>query len=62
LIEFYEDMHVELYNLKDDIGEKNDLSLKEPGKTKKLLKMLQAWRKDVDARMPEANSKYDPSP
>jgi len=33
LLEFLDDNHVELYNLKDDIGEKNDLSQKNPQKT-----------------------------
>ena len=36
LIEFYEDGKLELYNLKDDIGEKNDLAAKMPDKVKEL--------------------------
>ena len=54
LIEFYEDNHVELYNLKDDISEKNDLSAKLPQKTKQLRQQLHAWRKQVGARMPKS--------
>jgi arylsulfatase A-like enzyme len=60
LIESYEDGHVELYNLKDDIGEKNDLSAKMPEKAAGLKKMLQDWRNSIDALMPAPNPDYDP--
>ena len=36
LIEFYEDMRVELYNLKDDLGEARDLAQAEPEKAAQL--------------------------
>jgi len=58
LIEFYEDGKRELYNLKDDIGEKTDLSGKMPAKTKELGGMLSGWRKAVDAQMPTPNPDY----
>ena len=32
LIEFYEDMRVELYNLKDDLGDTHDLAQTNPAK------------------------------
>jgi len=51
LIEFYEDNHVELYNLKDDLGEKNDLAARMPDKAKELRERLARWRQDVGARM-----------
>jgi arylsulfatase A-like enzyme len=60
LIEFYEDNHVELYNLKDDISEKNDVSAKLPQKTRELRQMLHAWRKQVGARMPKPKPNYKP--
>jgi arylsulfatase A-like enzyme len=60
LHEFYEDGRIELYNLKEDIGEKNDLSAKMPEKAAELKKMLQDWRKSVDAPMPAPNPDYDP--
>lgn len=60
LIEFYEDNHMELYNLKDDISERNNLSSKMPQKAAKLQKMLQDWRYSVDARMPALNPDYNP--
>jgi len=59
LIEFYEDGHVELYNLKDDISESKDLSQKLSGKTQELRQMLHAWRKQVNARMPKPNPRYN---
>lgn len=58
LIEFYEDNHVELYNLKNDISEKNNLATKETGISKQLLSELQAWRKSVGAKLPVININY----
>ncbi|MBE3135415.1 MAG: sulfatase-like hydrolase/transferase, partial [Acidobacteria bacterium] len=52
LIEFYEDNRVELYNLKDDLGEKNDLAARMPDKAKELRERLARWRQEVGARMP----------
>ncbi len=60
LIEFYEDNRLELYNLKADIGEKNNLAEKMSGMAAELHKMLKAWRKDVDAQMPTPNPDYNP--
>jgi arylsulfatase A-like enzyme len=56
LMEFLEDNKVELYNLKDDIGEKNNLADKMPDKAKELLKMMQKWREEIKAPMPTANT------
>ncbi len=58
LIEFYENNHLELYNIKKDIGEKNNLAYKMPGKAAELHKMLTNWRKEVDAQMPTPNPDY----
>jgi len=52
LIEFFEDNRVELYDLKQDIGEKHDLSKEMPEKARELHDLLQEWRVSVDARMP----------
>jgi arylsulfatase A-like enzyme len=60
LIEFYEDGKLELYNLKEDIGEQHDSAEKMPEKTKELHGMLKAWRTAVDAQMPTANPDYKP--
>jgi len=53
LMKFYEDGHLELYNLKEDIGEKNNLAEKMPDKAKELHAKLVAWRKGLDAEMPK---------
>jgi len=58
LIEFYEDNRVELYNLKEDVGEKKNLADKLPEKAAELRKMLHTWRKAVDAKMPSPNPDY----
>lgn len=58
LIEFFEDNQVELYNLKTDISEKNDLSTKYPKKVKKLKEMLHKWQRSVNAQMPVFNPDY----
>ena len=60
LIEFYEDHRFELYNLKDDIGEKNNLAHSLPEITRSLHQKLIAWRKSVGAEMPSVNSDFDP--
>jgi len=61
LIEFYEDLRVELYNLKDDLGESRDLAADNPSKAAELREMLHRWRKSVGAQMPTSNPKYHPT-
>ena len=58
LIKFYEDNHLELYNLRDDIGEKKNLVAEMPEKTKELQRELNDWLKEVDARMPTPNPNF----
>ena len=53
LILFYKKGTAELYNLKDDIGEKNDLSKVQPELADKMKKMLVKWLGEVDAKFPE---------
>ena len=50
LFERYEDGRVHLYNLKDDIGERNDLADAKPELSQKLTAKLHAWYKKVDAK------------
>ncbi len=52
LIEFYEDMRVELFNLKDDIGETRDLAGALPDRAAELRRRLHDWRAAVGAQMP----------
>jgi len=59
LLEFYEDMRVELYNLREDLGETRNLADRMPDEAVRLRAMLHAWRKRVAAQMPTANPAYD---
>jgi arylsulfatase A len=61
LIEFYEDGRLELYNLKEDISEKENLAKKMSQKATELQRKLAAWRKSVGAKMPTLNPDYDPA-
>ncbi|MDQ1257607.1 MAG: hypothetical protein QG656_2213, partial [Candidatus Hydrogenedentes bacterium] len=60
LIEFYEDSHVELYNLKDDLSERHDLAAAMPEKAEALRKKLDVWRQATHAQMPRPNPEYRP--
>jgi arylsulfatase A len=61
LIEFLDDLRVELYNLREDIGEQRNLAAQMPAKADKLRARLHAWRKEVGAQMPSRNPNHDPS-
>ena len=58
LIEFYEFGDLELYNLKEDMSETNNLAPRMPEKTKELHAMLRRWREAVAANMPPPNPEY----
>ncbi|UCG59773.1 MAG: sulfatase [Phycisphaerales bacterium] len=66
LIEWYDesvagaDGRFELYNLKDDIAERNNLARKKPDKAGELRRMLSDWRDQVNAQMPTPNPNYNP--
>ncbi|QDV71761.1 Arylsulfatase [Rosistilla carotiformis] len=50
LIERYEDGRVQLYDLKSDKGERNDLASEEPDRVDQMRRRLHAWYKSVDAK------------
>ncbi|GAF95507.1 unnamed protein product, partial [marine sediment metagenome] len=50
----------ELYNLKQDIGEQNNLTKKMPRKTRELRELLTNWRNQVNAQMLTPNPNYNP--
>ena len=61
LIEFFEESELELYNLRKDIGEKNNLASKMPDKVKELHASMLKWRKATKAPVPtKKNPQYDP--
>jgi len=62
LLEYFEDNRTELYNLKNDLGEKTDLAQQMPEKVAALCKQLHAWRESVGAAMPTPNPAYKPKP
>ncbi|MDO8542161.1 MAG: sulfatase [Opitutaceae bacterium] len=70
LLEFFETGRVELYNVREDIGEHSDLAAKMPAKALELQAKLAAWRKTIKADMPvmktaaelEADRRAPPAP
>jgi arylsulfatase A-like enzyme len=56
LMEFLEDGRLELYNLKEDIGESKNLAASMPEKAKELHAKLQSWREAIKAPMPVKNT------
>lgn len=59
LVEFYEDNRVELYNLRDDVGEQKNLAEGNAVQATALRKKLHDWRTAVGAQMPTPNPQYD---
>ena len=58
LIEFFEDMHIEMYDLAADPSELCDLSKSMPDKAAELLSLLHDWQASVNAQMPTVNEEY----
>lgn len=52
LLEFYQDNRIELYDLKKDPAESNDLSKKLPEKAAELKRVLDDWKISVNAEKP----------
>ncbi|MDG1300840.1 MAG: DUF4976 domain-containing protein [Opitutae bacterium] len=60
LVEVFETGAVELYNLKDDLGEQHDLSKTMPELIGQLTNMLHDWRESSGAVMPVPHPDYSP--
>lgn len=58
LIEWYENGRVELYNLRDDPGEKRNVAEQEQGIANRLRPRLERWRTEVNAVMPAPNPDF----
>jgi arylsulfatase A-like enzyme len=55
LIKEFETEKIFLFNLKDDLGEENNLVMEYPEKKDELLTALENWQHRVDAEMPQPN-------
>jgi arylsulfatase A-like enzyme len=60
MIEWLEDGSTELYNLKDDPKETQNLSTELSGKVQALKKELQQWRTEAQVQLPSPNPDYLP--
>ncbi len=60
LMEFFEDGRLELYNLKDDLGERKNLAKDMPEKTQELRAKMVKWREAINAPMPTKNDQVKP--
>ena len=62
LIEYFENNDLELYNLKKDISESNNLTKSNPNKVTELYTMMKKWREKINAPVPtQQNPKYVPN-
>jgi arylsulfatase A len=59
LLEYFENGTVQLFNLRDDIGEQHDLAASQPDRAEELRRKLHAWRTSVGATMMAPNADYD---
>jgi arylsulfatase A-like enzyme len=60
LIEFFEDGRLELYHLRDDVGELRNLAAHEPQRVRQLHAQLRAWRDRMNAKYPLPNPAHVP--
>ncbi|MBX3732026.1 MAG: sulfatase [Verrucomicrobiae bacterium] len=61
LIEWLEDGRLELFHLADDPSEQTSRVAEMPARAQRLHQELNAWQRDVGARFPTANPRYDPT-
>ena len=60
LIDRFDDGSAELYNLRDDIGEKKDLAALMPATVRKLQSRLERWRRETGAPIPRMREATEP--
>ncbi len=60
LVEYYDDRQVELYDLKNDIGERKNLAAVRPERAAAMRKALASWRRENDAQSNRPNPSYQP--
>lgn len=62
LLHYYEDDHLELYNLREDLGELTNLAEKQSDKARELQRQLNDWLDAVVAQQAVANPDFKPRP
>lgn len=50
---------LELFNLRDDLGERRDLARSDPARAARMRAQLRAWLKSISAELPSANPHHD---
>lgn len=58
LLEYFEDNHIELYDLESDLGETTNLASTMPDKAQALKRDLNNWRSQVNASIPQPNPQF----
>jgi arylsulfatase A-like enzyme len=61
LLEYFEDGRLELYNIKEDLSETNNLALQMPDLSAGLHAKLRKWRHETGAKLPTPNPDYGTS-
>lgn len=61
LLEFFEDGRLELYNLRQDLAESENLAERFPERADAMRQRLAAWRMEINAQMPTPNPQHDPA-
>ena len=61
MIHYWEDGHKELYNLKNDLGEANNVAAENPDRLKSLGEKLESLIKETRGRIPVPDPEYDPN-
>jgi arylsulfatase A-like enzyme len=61
MVEYYDEEKTELYDLRTDLGQRQDLAGQQPERTARMRAALAAWRKDVNAQENSPNPDFDPA-
>ena len=62
LVYWYKDKHFDLFNIREDIGEKNNIAVQQPGRVKELAKKLGDYLRSVDAQRPSYKKEGELAP